>query len=100
MDNTVTQKQALFQKIAAKLQEQGFTVANEDQSRPWGGFFVIEEDQAQHHVHVVAGVDVGTQAVGGIPKTLVQIVQKLLVFLFHCGAPVSDTGKFSVTNLF
>ena len=42
-----TQKQALFQKIAAKLQREGFTIAKEDQTRPWGGFFVIQEDQAQ-----------------------------------------------------
>ena len=42
-----TQKQALFQKIAAKLQREGFTIAKEDQTRPWGGFFVIKEDQAQ-----------------------------------------------------
>ena len=42
-----TQKQALFQKIAAKLQREGFTIAKEDQTRPWGGFFVIQEYQAQ-----------------------------------------------------
>ena len=48
MDNTVTQKQVLFQRIAAKLQEQGFAIAKEDQTRPWGGFFVIQEDQAQN----------------------------------------------------
>ena len=42
-----TPKQALFQKIAAKLQREGFTIAKEDQTRPWGGFFVIQEDQAQ-----------------------------------------------------
>lgn len=42
-----TQKQVLFQKIAAKLQREGFTIAKEDQTRPWGGFFVIQEDQAQ-----------------------------------------------------
>ena len=42
-----TQKQALFQKIAAKLQREGFTITKEDQTRPWGGFFVIKEDQAQ-----------------------------------------------------
>ena len=42
-----TQKQALFQKIAAKLQREGFTIAKEDQMRPWGGFFVIQENQAQ-----------------------------------------------------
>jgi mannose-6-phosphate isomerase-like protein (cupin superfamily) len=46
--NTIdTQKQALFQQVAAQLQQQGFTIAKEDPTRPWGGFFVIDEDQAQ-----------------------------------------------------
>lgn len=42
-----SRKQALFQQVATQLQQQGFTVAQEDQTRPWGGFFVIDETQAQ-----------------------------------------------------
>ena len=45
---TDTQKQDLFKQVAAKLQGQGFIIAKEDQTRPWGGFFVIQEDQAQN----------------------------------------------------
>ena len=41
------QKQALFQQVAQTLKQQGFTIAKEDPSRPWGGFFVIDENQAQ-----------------------------------------------------
>ena len=47
MPSTDTQKQELFQQVAAKLQGQGFIIAKEDQTRPWGGFFVIQEDQVQ-----------------------------------------------------
>ena len=47
MENTDGQKQYLFQQVAAKLQNEGFTIAQEDKTRPWGGFFVIQEDKAQ-----------------------------------------------------
>jgi len=42
-----TQKQVLFQELAAQLQAQGFAIERADQLRPWGGFFVIQEQQAQ-----------------------------------------------------
>ena len=47
MQDINSEKQALFQQIAAQLQQQGFVIAKEDPARPWGGFFVIDEDQAQ-----------------------------------------------------
>ena len=39
-------KQATFEKVAKKLQQLKFDVVNKDDSRPWGGFFVIDESQA------------------------------------------------------
>ncbi|MBJ6141933.1 phosphoheptose isomerase [Hymenobacter sp. BT559] len=47
MSDQDTSKAARFQEIANTLAEQGFTVAQQDQTRPWGGFFVIDESQAQ-----------------------------------------------------
>jgi mannose-6-phosphate isomerase len=47
MSDQDTSKAARFQKIANTLAEQGFTIAQQDQTRPWGGFFVIDESQAQ-----------------------------------------------------
>ncbi|MCC3155091.1 phosphoheptose isomerase [Hymenobacter sp. BT770] len=41
------QKITLFQQIGTQLNQQGFTIAKEDPTRPWGGFFVIDEEQAQ-----------------------------------------------------
>ena len=41
------EKTALFQQVAAQLKQQGFTVERQDPTRPWGGFFVIDENQAQ-----------------------------------------------------
>lgn len=37
----------IFDKAAALLAEQNFTIVQEDRSRPWGGFYVIDEMQAE-----------------------------------------------------
>jgi mannose-6-phosphate isomerase-like protein (cupin superfamily) len=39
-------KSAVFEQIAAALKEANFTVVKQDETRPWGGFFVIDESQA------------------------------------------------------
>ena len=44
---TNTAKETLFQETEHTLTEQGFNISSQDQSRPWGGFFVIDEEQAQ-----------------------------------------------------
>ncbi len=43
----ITDKATLFAATADRLQAQGFLLAAQDQTRPWGGFFVIDESQAQ-----------------------------------------------------
>ncbi|MWB96094.1 phosphoheptose isomerase [Flavobacterium sp. GA093] len=40
------EKPAVFEEIAKFLAAENFTVASQDQSRPWGGFFVLDESQA------------------------------------------------------
>lgn len=37
----------IFKTIAQEIKQYGLTIAAFDFDRPWGGFFVIEEDQAQ-----------------------------------------------------
>jgi mannose-6-phosphate isomerase len=39
-------KEQVFGKAAFMLSDLGFTVVNKDDSRPWGGFYVIDETQA------------------------------------------------------
>ncbi len=39
-------KQATFERVSGLLEELGFRVINKDDSRPWGGFYVIDESQA------------------------------------------------------
>ena len=36
-----------FDKVANMLTQLGFTIVQEDAKRPWGGFYVIDETQAQ-----------------------------------------------------
>jgi mannose-6-phosphate isomerase-like protein (cupin superfamily) len=36
----------VFSEVEAYIQSQGYTITDKDHTRPWGGFFVIQEDQA------------------------------------------------------
>lgn len=38
-------KEEIFSNIASTLASKGFNIINEDQTRPWGGFFVLDESQ-------------------------------------------------------
>lgn len=44
----MTSKAEIFGAAEALMQEKGFTIIKEDRDRPWGGFLVIEESQAQN----------------------------------------------------
>ena len=39
-------KEQIFKKVATLLEEANFTIVDKDESRPWGGFYVIDEAQA------------------------------------------------------
>ncbi len=39
-------KNSTFKKVAEMLQQQGLTVINKDDARPWGGFYVIDDTDA------------------------------------------------------
>ena len=83
---TDTQKQDLFQQVAAKLQKQGFTIAREDQTRPWGGFFVIQEDQAQNFANTYFdGLSVEELKISGklSPKVLLVAPGQRLSWQYH-----------------
>lgn len=40
------EKKAVFEHIAEALKKENFTITKQDETRPWGGFFVIDESQA------------------------------------------------------
>ncbi|SFQ47285.1 phosphoheptose isomerase [Hymenobacter arizonensis] len=86
MPTTDTQKEALFQIVAAQLKEQGFTVAKEDATRPWGGFFVIDEDQAQQFADTYFnGLSVDQLRISGklSPKMLLVAPHQRLSWQYH-----------------
>jgi mannose-6-phosphate isomerase len=86
MPNTDPQKQALFQQVAATLHQQGFTIAKEDPTRPWGGFFVIAEAQAQQFADTYFnGLSVeGLRIAGKLsPKVLVVAPHQRLSWQYH-----------------
>jgi len=43
-------KEQVFKKVASLLTEANFTIVDKDESRPWGGFYVIDESQAAQFV--------------------------------------------------
>lgn len=79
-------KTVIFDKIADELSTQGFTIINRDETRPWGGFFVIDEDQAQKFADTYFdSIDVSTLKISGklSPKILVVAPHQRLSWQYH-----------------
>lgn len=81
-----TAKASIFSEITAMLEKQNFTIVKQDQSRPWGGFFVIEESQTAQFAkayfpHIqLADLQI-TQKLS--PKILVVAPEKRLSWQYH-----------------
>ncbi len=54
MDNLLfdknSDKSTVFSTVEEQLTKHNFKIINKDESRPWGGFFVIEETQAPEFI--------------------------------------------------
>lgn len=86
MNITETSKQQLFKEIEKKLKAQGFTIDQQDQTRPWGGFFVISESQAQQFADTYFdGMSVENLKISGklSPKILIVAPEKRLSWQYH-----------------
>ena len=86
MPTTDSAKQALFQQVATQLRQQGFTIAKEDPTRPWGGFFVIDENQAQQFADTYFnGLSVDQLRIAGrlSPKILLVAPHQRLSWQYH-----------------
>lgn len=44
------EKKAVFETVKNYLEQNGFLIVNSDQNRPWGGFYVIDEQQSQKFI--------------------------------------------------
>jgi len=83
---TYIDKAELFNEIEEKLKNLGFSIENVDQTRPWGGFFVIEEEQAQNFANeFFEGLDVQDLKISGklSPKILIVAPNKRLSWQYH-----------------
>lgn len=58
----------VFQQVESFILENGYTIVDHDFSRPWGGFFVLDESQAAQFA---------AQFFPGISLDSIQITQKL-----------------------
>lgn len=48
--SAATDKATVFEKVTAYLKEQNLLVDKKDDSRPWGGFFVLDEAEAEKFI--------------------------------------------------
>lgn len=79
-------KEQLFKETRKQIIENGFTIVDQDQERPWGGFFVIDEDQAPEFAKTHFGdIDVEDLKISGklSPKILVVQPEKRLSWQYH-----------------
>jgi len=75
-----------FEKASIKLKNQGFRIDFYDLKRPWGGFIVIDENQAQEFADLYFnGLDVEPLRIGGklSPKILLVKPDARLSWQYH-----------------
>ena len=76
----------MFNKIKNEIESFGFKLVSHDFERPWGGFLVIDESQAQHFSNkFFKGLDVNTLKIGGklSPKILIVKPNARLSWQYH-----------------
>lgn len=76
----------IFEKIHNELEAIEFAIISKNHHLPWGGFFVIAEEQAQQFANFYFdGLDVSTLKRGGqlSPKILIVAPEKRLSWQYH-----------------
>ena len=76
----------MFQEIKKEIESYGFNIDSLDFERPWGGFLVIDESQAQDFSNkFFKGLDVNTLKIGGklSPKILIVKPAARLSWQYH-----------------
>ena len=73
-------------EIENKIKVLGFKIISKDFDRPWGGFLVISEEQAQEFAnHFFDGIDIENLKIGGklSPKILIVKPNSKLSWQYH-----------------
>jgi mannose-6-phosphate isomerase len=79
-------KSEIFKKIQYYLKQQDLLVMSQDETRPWGGFFVIDETQSQKFSDLFfPGININELRISGklSPKILVVQPGKRLSWQYH-----------------
>jgi mannose-6-phosphate isomerase-like protein (cupin superfamily) len=80
------EKPEVFASVEKYLTDNGFKIAAKDASRPWGGFFVLDESQAQKFGQLYfPTVELSTLKISGklSPKILMVQANKRLSWQYH-----------------
>jgi len=83
---TTTAQKIKYQALKKEIESLGFNIVAQDFERPWGGFLVIEEAQAQAFSnYFFKGLDVNTLKIGGklSPKILMVQAKARLSWQYH-----------------
>ncbi|TXH30405.1 MAG: phosphoheptose isomerase, partial [Cyclobacteriaceae bacterium] len=81
-----SERKAVFEEIGKYLDGLNLKVVSNDFTRPWGGFFVIDESQAKQFAELFfPGVDLSSLRISGklSPKILVVEPKKRLSWQYH-----------------
>lgn len=80
-------KSSVFSAVEKYLKDNGFRIIDKDPNRPWGGFFVIDEAQAEKFgAAYFPGIEVASLKVAGgklSPKILLVESHKRLSWQYH-----------------
>ena len=77
---------SIFESTRSKLEKQGLRIDRLDLNRPWGGFFVLDENQAEAFADLYFdGLDVEPLRIGGklSPKILLVKPEARLSWQYH-----------------
>lgn len=80
------EKQQLFDTTEQAIEAKGFNIIDQDRERPWGGFFVIEESQAQQFANTYFdSINVDELKISNklSPKILIVEPNKRLSWQYH-----------------
>ena len=80
------ENQNVFERIEKQVEQAGFRIDKQDRSRPWGGFFVIDETQAPLFIetyfpHLSLADFAGYEKLS--PKILIVAPHKRLSWQYH-----------------
>lgn len=86
LSETSKNKSEVFSAVQRYLDELGLTVTAKDFDRPWGGFFVIDEQQARKFSHIYfPSLEIALSQIAGklSPKILMVQANKRLSWQYH-----------------